>query len=269
MILLSTKVYCQDKTETLFKIVAIKERNSYYIIHAKRNDSLFKIISRKIDNSDNSQKTIIKRGKYYLFEFGNKNDKNHPKHLNYMDIYSVQVSENDFIRLTKRFHYKIYETSNLKGLYYSAEKDKCVPPFLREYISKELKQYIIPTTEDYVAGWKSFLENKTLPFLACGDFNGDNKFDYAMILIHKGFDKSELFVFNATDYGYLYFKLEEYDVFNKKIATVISIEKKGTWESVNETITVTNDGLLVELIEEGLGWSFYWDGQQYNKFLYD
>lgn len=151
----------------------------------------------------------------------------------------------------------------------ASNQDKCVPPFLREYISKELKQYIIPTTEDYVAGWKSFLENKTLPFLACGDFNGDNKFDYAMILIHKGFDKSELFVFNATDYGYLYFKLEEYDVFNKKIATVISIEKKGTWESVNETITVTNDGLLVELIEEGLGWSFYWDGQQYNKFLYD
>lgn len=122
-ILLSSKaVYCQDKTETLYKVVAIKERNSYYIIHAKRNDSLFKIISRKVDNNDKSQKKI-KRGEYYLFEFGDKNFKNHPKRINYMDIYSVQVSENDFIKLTKRFHHKLYETSNLKGLYYVEPDD--------------------------------------------------------------------------------------------------------------------------------------------------
>ena len=151
----------------------------------------------------------------------------------------------------------------------SIKPDNSMPLILREYIAEELKQYIIPTTEDYDIGWQDFLEKESLPFIACSDFNGDNNLDYAVVLIQKGRDKSALFVFNATDKGYLYYKLEEYDVFNGEIATVVSIEKKGTWEAVNETITVSNDGLLVELLEESLSWAFYRNGQQYEKFLYD
>lgn len=117
--------YCIEDTDTLYKVVCIKSKKSYYIIHAKRNDSVFKIISRKISNTDTNLERI-KIGHYYYFDFGYTEDQNDTVIFidNYMDMRGVYYDDNKLIRYRKRFHYKLYETKSLKGLYY-------IPPPVR------------------------------------------------------------------------------------------------------------------------------------------
>ncbi len=144
-----------------------------------------------------------------------------------------------------------------------------LPSSLIDYINNELQLYSIPTIKDYLDGWANFLNGDFLPFLASSDFNNNGNLDYAVILKKKEGNKVALFVFNAIENGYLESLLEEYNITEKGIETVISIETKGTWEAIDEKITVPSDGIFVNLIEESLSWVFYWDGEQYKKFLFD
>ena len=42
------KVYANEKADSFYKILKIQTTGDYYVIHAQRNDSLFKIISKKV-----------------------------------------------------------------------------------------------------------------------------------------------------------------------------------------------------------------------------
>jgi hypothetical protein len=146
------QTYCINNPDSLFKVTRIKSKGDYYIIYAKRNDSLFKIISKKVSVSYHNLE-LLKKGEYYYFDFKfdeKKKDNKvepEPEIVNNLEIkktdYSVnfhkkKLSEekvepldgrinnknkyfydgNTKIRLTKRFHYGLYSTINLIGLYY-------------------------------------------------------------------------------------------------------------------------------------------------------
>jgi len=122
----SLQTYSIDKQDTLFKVTRIKTKGDYYIIHANRNDSLFKIISKKV-SLVNPNFEILKKGGYYYFIFGNPNKKVTEEKVepltgivNHLDVKNkpVFIDGNTKIRFTKRFHYKLYFTKNLLGLYY-------------------------------------------------------------------------------------------------------------------------------------------------------
>jgi hypothetical protein len=119
------QAYCLEKTDTLYKITSIKSKDSIYIIIARRNDSLFKIISIKSLTKSNYEQ--LKRGGYYNFNFNNSNQKISDEKIkplsgiaNYSDIEnkSVFIIGDIKIKFTKRFHYRLYMTKNLIGLYY-------------------------------------------------------------------------------------------------------------------------------------------------------
>jgi hypothetical protein len=120
-----TKVYGFDKVDSLYKILKVKTIGNYYVIHAQRNDSLFKIISKKVD-LQNPHLEVLKKGKYYNFNFG-KEDKDTTKVkaeplvgiANYLDVKRSLYWSDTKIKCTKPFHYRIYTTKNLIGLYYS------------------------------------------------------------------------------------------------------------------------------------------------------
>lgn len=115
MLLISASSLCIEKPDSLFKIKRIKNKRDYYIIIAQRNDSLFKIVSYKAPNQDKLFREI-KKGNFYYFDLG-LNKKDQLRILNYLDIRRVRVG-NDVIKYTKRFHYKLYGTPNLRGKYY-------------------------------------------------------------------------------------------------------------------------------------------------------
>lgn len=112
-----------EKADSLYKILKIKTSGDYYVIHAQRNDSLFKIVSKKVEVEEHYL-DVLKEGKYYSFVFGNdNNDTTGVKPLGGLASY-LHVKRSRFwgdtkIKFTKRFHYRLYTTKNLIGLYYS------------------------------------------------------------------------------------------------------------------------------------------------------
>lgn len=127
IILSVTRVYGIVGTDSLFRVLKIKSKGNYYIVHVQRNDSLFKIISKKVPLNNAQNLQLLKTGRYYYFEFGKgKNeakDKVEPLTgvMNNLDIKNdhVFVDGDTRIKFTKRFHYRLYTTKNLIGLYYS------------------------------------------------------------------------------------------------------------------------------------------------------
>ena len=108
----------EDKTNraTLFKIKSIQDKGKFYIIYAKRNDSLFKILS---DPKVKANGEKIKVNHYYKLEL----KKIFPRD----SIFGIAIAPNagivgfDYggktIYKEKKSHNKVYRAKNLKGLY--------------------------------------------------------------------------------------------------------------------------------------------------------
>ena len=101
---------------TLFKIKAIKDKGKFYIIYAKRNDSLFKILT---DPKVKANGEKIKVNHYYKLEL----KKIFPRD----SIFGIAIAPNagivgfDYggktIYKEKRSHDIVYRAKNLNGLY--------------------------------------------------------------------------------------------------------------------------------------------------------
>jgi hypothetical protein len=103
--------------ENSFKILKIKSKKDFYIIQAKRNDSLFKIISLKTStNQPNSEQ--IKKGNDYIFTF-DRPDTLPSSPVPLKSVMNHLDSRTIYVKPTQRFHNKIYTTNELFGLYYS------------------------------------------------------------------------------------------------------------------------------------------------------
>ncbi len=108
----------EDKSNraTLFKIKSIQDKGKFYIIYAKRNDSLFKILS---DPKVKANGEKIKVNHYYKLEL----KKIFPRD----SIFGIAIAPNagivgfDYggktIYKEKKSHNKVYRAKNLKGLY--------------------------------------------------------------------------------------------------------------------------------------------------------
>lgn len=119
-----TKSYGVQKTDSLYKVLKIKEKGDYYVIIAQRNDSLFKIISKKISPDKKPDLECLKKGKSYYFDFGKVDSTTIESErlvgiANYLHVTKSRFWGDTKIKFTKRFHYRLYTTKNLIGLYYS------------------------------------------------------------------------------------------------------------------------------------------------------
>ena len=126
LVISSLLSFCTEKPDSLFMVKRIKLEGNCYIINLARNDSLFKVISKK-ESVDDSNLEVLKKGHYYYFDFHNTNKKSRAENsvtlssnLNYLDVKNNKfiLFGDTKIKLTKRFHYRLYFTRNLIGLYY-------------------------------------------------------------------------------------------------------------------------------------------------------
>jgi hypothetical protein len=67
-----TRVYGIEKTDSLYKVLKIKTAGDYYVIYAQRNDSLFKVISKKVPLEKRTDLELLRKGLCYYFDFGKK-----------------------------------------------------------------------------------------------------------------------------------------------------------------------------------------------------
>jgi len=121
----SPKGITQGRGEgSMYLIKKIKSKNSWYIIYAKKQDSLYKIVVRKEGLSGDDCKKIVV-GKYYDLELKSRRD-NAPeingvklKPVNYLDVECFSYDEETEICIEpKKGIYDLYYTDDLKGLCY-------------------------------------------------------------------------------------------------------------------------------------------------------
>ncbi len=106
------------KTENLYEVYKLDSINNYFLIYAKKRDSLFKIVSEK---EKPSKCRSIKVKSLYSFELQSIRDtapvingiKMTP--INYMDIHCFQFDENTSICKEEGI-YDLYFAKNIKGL---------------------------------------------------------------------------------------------------------------------------------------------------------
>ena len=125
----------------------------------------------------------------------------------------------------------------------------------------------MPKLKDYVSGWEGYCEQDSLPYLCSSDFNGDGRIDYATLLLNRS-GEPFLFVFHRTDDGFSHLLLRGFKK-RAKIDVALFVVDKGEWRGIDKTITVSNDGIEVDFIEESLSAVYYWDGKKYVEFLGD
>lgn len=121
----SSKNVNQDKKETgSYLVEEISSINNWNIIYVTKQDSIYKIVTKKEDNK-NCEKIMI--GKSYKFKL-NSRKKNVPeingvkiRPINSLDIHCYSYdSETDICIEPEKGVYDLYHTDNIKGLCYIA-----------------------------------------------------------------------------------------------------------------------------------------------------
>ena len=134
------------------------------------------------------------------------------------------------------------------------------------FIKINFPDHTIPDLKDYVQNFKLYSSNEQ-PYYCSSDFNGDGKIDYALLL--KSQKELFLYAFLSQDKTYIKILVDKFDPINNGVEVIIAVEPKGTWEAAEDSIAVLNDGIAVELIEESLNWSYYFNDSKFIRYLYD
>ena len=143
-----------------------------------------------------------------------------------------------------------------------------LPKGLYSYIRTELPNYSLVETSEYITEISDLFEKDSQLYFCRSDFNGNEKNDYA-ILLWKNESTICIIVFESIDNGYNHQTLDCFEKAKGSLDIVLSTEPKGEWSSIDETINVPYDGILVEILEESHSYSYYWNDDKFSKYLYD
>jgi len=109
----------QKKDNAKYEVYKIDSINSYYLVYAKKGDSLFKIVSKK-ENAINQQKISV--NKSYNFTLHSMSSQAPTingiklKPVNYMDVNCFRFDEETNICKEEKM-YDLYFVDNLQGLH--------------------------------------------------------------------------------------------------------------------------------------------------------
>ncbi|MCW3785758.1 hypothetical protein [Plebeiibacterium sediminum] len=144
-----------------------------------------------------------------------------------------------------------------------------IPDHIIHFIEEKLPQLSKVSIDEYVAYWNDFMEEEgQLPYYCSGDFNGDNNKDYA-ILLTDSVKQLYLYSFLKNENSYKVILIDKLASQNEMIQIVVHIEPKGVWESIVDEINVSKEGVTIDLLDESLSWSYYFEDDKFIKFLYD
>lgn len=106
--------------------------------------------------------------------------------------------------------------------------------------------------------------------LGCmSDFDGDMVDDYVLLLRDEN-NKVCLFFFSIANNNVKHFLIDCFGIWEGKITELnITVEPKGKWEAIDETIKVPFDGIMVDDLKESRSKAYYWNKTKFVKFLYD
>lgn len=162
----------------------------------------------------------------------------------------------------------IKEYSYSKTRIFQSDSSSAIPNSIVKILNDSLSDLIIPKIGAFIKEWKDYTKNK-FPFLCEIDFNGDRITDYSLILKNTKTDQIFVYAFISDYKKYKTYKVDVFESKAKKIGIILTLEKRGEWESVTEKKIIKNDGLTINLANESLTFSYYWEKGKIIKFKYD
>jgi len=147
------------------------------------------------------------------------------------------------------------------------EFQSVIPEKLEKYLKVELPAFQIATQDKYVSGWKEFTEPSIIPYYCSSDFNGDGKIDYSLVLTNE--NNVYLFAFLSSENSFTSSPIDTFHYSPKGVDAIISITKKGEYEMIDETVKIPFDGISIQLILDSKEWTYYWDGKNFKRLLFD
>ena len=167
-------------------------------------------------------------------------------------------------------HIKLSESAITKNDLRSEDLNQIIPKTLREFIKLNLPSLKIPSISEYKSTWKIFKEGYRPPYYCSGDFNGDSKLDYGLLLVNDS-AQLDLYAFLTKENEFKPVFIDMVFVIQDSIEVFIDIEAKGLWEgeSDKEKALVPTDGISVHYFEESLGTGFYWKDDKFQEFFFE
>jgi hypothetical protein len=138
---------------------------------------------------------------------------------------------------------------------------------INKYVKDKIPEYSFLNVSEGVSF--NLRENTESSFICSSDFDGNGYADYALLLESSSHEIC-LFVLNIEGEEISHFHLDCFGVRDENdIELSIRVEAKGKWEAIDEIIQVQHDGITVEDLRESRSKSYFWENEQYKKFLYD
>ena len=113
------RFYREKESASLYKIMKIKDRKTYFILYAAHNDSTFKIIG-DIDTSIAYRGEKVRVGQSYHLDLMKALPPDSllgmPVAPN-LGVKGISGRDGRIIRVEKRTHHTLYNATNLNGLY--------------------------------------------------------------------------------------------------------------------------------------------------------
>lgn len=154
------------------------------------------------------------------------------------------------------------------GSYANNTIDSLINVSLDKFITNNADKYELITINQYDILNKQF-SNTDTPFIVKVDFNGDNLIDFAIIVRNKITDKIDLLGFvNNNKNRFEYYFIDHF-INDGKLDFILSVEDKGEWTSIDNTIYVDNDGITIERFNLSLSFSYYWKNNTFIKHYWD
>lgn len=138
-----------------------------------------------------------------------------------------------------------------------------------QYVQDSLPDYSFVVESKY-GSKKLCMQKYTEQTLGCmSDFDGDKVDDYALFLRDKN-NTVCLFFFSTANDKVEHHLIDCFGIWEGEITELsVTVEPKGKWEAIDETIKVPFDGIMVDDLRESRSKAYYWDKIKFVKFLYD
>ena len=142
----------------------------------------------------------------------------------------------------------------------------------KAYIEENFKSSRIADTSNFISDWCSFYDEDEVPYYQEGDFNGDGKTDYALMLYSENnFMIVMLHNEGANKYSHHILTEEKSDGLNYMISKIeleigFGIQPPGELYDfdTDTTINISTNSLIVYFFEKGAE-SYYWKDNKYNR----
>ena len=145
-----------------------------------------------------------------------------------------------------------------------------IPQVLQNCINEKLSNFKYLKREGILTESENIIfENTNYPFFAKGDFNGDNKTDYSLILLDSD-NKLKIVVFTSSSNSFTInfiddYLLQYYNVYDNQIQFYLKSETKGNYDGESGNIYIDNDFLSISYMDASRTKYYKWYNGEYQK----